>query len=64
MARHVYIHFYDEQGREPDGKFAAGGSGHAATTHKTSESASKEQRRRQAGPSSCNRSNRSPSATT
>lgn len=39
MARHIYIHFHDEQGREADGKFAAGGSGHALKTHSTMERA-------------------------
>ena len=33
MSRHVFIHFHDEQGREDDGKFAAGGSGHALRKH-------------------------------
>ncbi len=39
MRRHVHVHFHDEQGRDPDGKFAAGGSGHAPKGHPTAERA-------------------------
>lgn len=49
MARHVYIHFHDEQGREPDGRFAAGGSGHAMRSHPTEERAHADVAERRAG---------------